>query len=183
MRRRFSRGVRRSNANLTWARLLMTAPNSLSPNSKELVLSIANPVGGLETTIVRTRGVFGIMPGDEDLLPNPANSAQGAFGIGVFATEAWAVGTTAVPGPYSDPEWDGWMLWQPWILNRGRITPASGDNDVYVPPFQRELDVKSMRKLDPGYTLGLVIESSASSVLSPEYWFGMSFLTKLRGTR
>ena len=102
-------------------------------------------------TAIRNRGSISVRPNstgaDLDIV--------GAFGMCVVTQDALAVGITAIPGPFTDSQFDGWMVWQPFSL-RVDFSDATGtrlfDRDY-------EIDSKAMRKVPSGYALVQVAES------------------------
>ena len=109
------------------------------------------------TTIVRTRGNFSIIPSTfgADL------SIIGAFGIGIVSDQAFAAGAASIPGPWTDPDWGGWFVWQPFAYRYEFTT----DVDRLVLGVQGagagEIDSKAMRKVAPNETLVVMVESEA----------------------
>ena len=59
------------------------------------------------STVARTRGEVSVMPSSfaADL------SVDGAFGACIVSSDAFGIGATALPGPFSDAGWDGWYMW------------------------------------------------------------------------
>ena len=109
------------------------------------------------TTIVRTRGVVSVRPSayaaDAELV--------GAIGFGVVSDQAFAAGAASVPGPWTDPDWDGWFVWIPYSFNfefidaTGTLLPGT----VQIP-----LDSKAMRKVNFNETVVVVVESQAAAI-------------------
>ena len=66
-----------------------------------------------------------------------------ALGIGIVSADAFAVGSTAMPGPITDPGWD-WM----YVNYFGAITGAT-TTEVFEGNAFRNLvvDTKAMRKI------------------------------------
>ena len=66
------------------------------------------------------------------------------FGIGIVSAEAFAAGITAIPQPFADIEWPGWMFHY-----SGSILTTNGalaDGDPTDNPLRIPIDVKAMRK-------------------------------------
>ena len=82
------------------------------------------------TTIVRVRGLLsvGVQAFTADI------EFQGAFGIGLVSDQAFAAGAASIPGPWTDPDWSGWLVWMAWdgrfefITGAGVVAP--GQNKV-----------------------------------------------------
>jgi len=106
-------------------------------------------------TIVRTRGQISVKPGsfgaDLDVL--------GAFGIGLVSGEAFAAGVASIPEPFSDADWGGWMVIQPFAFHFESITQAG----VLLGSFEFEIDSKGMRKVEPNSVMVAVAESVVGS--------------------
>jgi len=114
-------------------------------------------------TIVRLRGFVAMY---QQVSSTAGTGFFGAHGIGLVSNEAVAVGATAVPGPLSEDDWDGW-LWHSYFDVRAITgTIADGVNSASV--VQRTvIDSKAMRKFDPAMTLiGVteVVESNAGTL-------------------
>ena len=135
----YSRGPRRSTA---WA---------IGPNSVQQTLSVSGStiwsngivlVNEPLVTVVRIRGYF-------RALLTAATAAGdgflGACGIGVVNENAFTVGgTTSVPTPITDADWDGWM-WHQFFDLRSNVAGV-GDGQPGV-SLGFDIDSKSMRKL------------------------------------
>ena len=105
-------------------------------------------------TLVRTRGAFMARVLS---VAAATDSMVGAIGLGIVSTDAFAVGATAVPGPFTDPEWDGWLWHQYYTLAGVTATAADGSNAVgFVRRF--EIDSKAMRKINGNEILMGVFE-------------------------
>ena len=110
-----------------------------------------------DATIVRTRGMYSVRP--------QAYSAQldiiGAFGMGIVSDESFAVGASAMPGPWSNPEWEGWFVWETFAF---RYEETSGVLDNSFPAsYQMPFDSKAMRKIGSGQTMVVIAQSEASA--------------------
>jgi len=112
-------------------------------------------------TVIRNRGVISI------IVPNAAADVDvvGAFGIGIVTQTAFTQGVASVPGPFSDSDWDGWMLLVP-ISHRIDVTSDVGRALMGV---ERVVDSKAMRKMEANEILVAVCESQANgfSVSAP----------------
>ena len=96
-------------------------------------------------TIVRIRGQLLLTL---NLATAALDGMIGAIGIGIVNQQAFTIGSTAVPGPFSEPDWDGWM-WHHYIHTRAIAAQAAGA-DIAInsqSSVQRlEIDTKAMRK-------------------------------------
>ena len=102
-------------------------------------------------TIVRSRGMISL----RFAAHNADVSVVGAFGIGLVSAEALAVGITAVPEPFTDSDWGGWMTWQPFA-RRLEFSDATG---LYSEDWEYVIDSKAMRKVEPNSAMVFVAES------------------------
>ena len=107
------------------------------------------------TTIVRTRGVMDMRPqgfsADIEVI--------GALGIGLVSDQAFAAGIASIPGPFTDPDWDGWFMWEAFSY-RFELTTDVGRMII---PYLMTLDSKAMRKVGQNQTLVVMVESQAAA--------------------
>ena len=115
---------------------------------------------GSAGTIIRTRGLLSIRPTTE----GTSVSIDGAFGIAVVSDVARATGITAIPGPFTDDDWSGWLVHQ-YFTQRYSVNTEVGEDLL---DRQYEIDSKAMRKVAGDEAIVLVGESrqGAVSVLS-----------------
>ena len=107
-------------------------------------------------TIVRVRGVLSV-----ELSASSADQeAVGAFGIGIFNDSAVAAGVGSLLSPWTELDWDGWLVWQAWAFTFESITQAG------VLMFSKEfmIDSKAMRKVQPQETVCVIAESEIGAV-------------------
>ncbi len=83
------------------------------------------------------------------------NTVVGAFGIGLVSQEAFIAGVTAVPEPFTDSDWGGWMVMVPFAYNIDFGSATS----LYINSLQIEVDSKAMRKVEPNSVMVVVAES------------------------
>ena len=153
-RGRYFRGRNDSNRRKTeWSQFLQSpAFVSIASTASVLLssLSFENP-----GTIVRTRGMISIRPGttgaDLDFV--------GAYGCGIVSAEALAIGATAIPSPFSDADWGGWMVLQPFA---GRWEQAT-DIGRQIASWEYEIDSKAMRKVEPNSAMVFMVESGVGA--------------------
>jgi len=83
-----------------------------------------------------------------------------AFGLGIFNADAFAVGITALPGPFSDVGW-------PWVYHKivlfGPAVSATESEVAIGQNLWVDVDSKAMRKQRENETLGWVAEGSILS--------------------
>jgi len=117
-------------------------PVLFSASSSSILGLGVTPVGQ-PLTIVRLHGYL------ELLLATADSSLSGynwAFGIGVVSADAFGVGVTAVPKPFDDMDWNGWMVHKQGALH----TPIAGVADAGFGTSIQSIEIgsKSMRKLN-----------------------------------
>ena len=106
-----------------------------------------------KATIVRNRGQFSVRPA----VSNADASIVGAVGLGIVSAEALAAGAASIPGPFSQAEWDGWMVWQPLQLVFEFITDAG----ILMLSKETVIDSKAMRKVGANEVAVFMVESQA----------------------
>jgi len=82
------------------------------------------------------------------------DAAAIAIGIGVVSTDAAALGATAVPDPAGSAVYP-WLFWAEFVLAAIVATPEQTGRQGY---YERDFDVRSMRKLKPRESLIVVVE-------------------------
>jgi len=145
-----SRGVRRQTA---WSGLPDQAFIAVAAAGATLLSAITFEAPG---TIVRSRGQLSVRPTST----TADGEFVGAFGVGLVSREAFDVGITAIPHPYRDADWGGWMVWQPWALRFDSITQAG----VLLSSWSFNIDSKAMRKVEPNSAMVFVAESQGGAV-------------------
>ncbi len=144
-RRRF---VNRGPSRTDWSRFVSIA-TTVAPATKILLgtLALSNP--GISETARRTRGVVSV-----SFDQTVANENQvGAFGMIIVNDLAVSVGASAIPGPFTDNDDDGWFVYQQ-INQRGSANINAG-----VTSHLYEFDSKAMRKASEGFAVALMIEN------------------------
>ena len=111
------------------------------------------------TTIVRTRGLFTVQP---DSFAADV-SISGAIGFGLVSDQAFAAGVASIPGPFIDPDWGGWFMWQPFSY-RFEVTTDVGRLNFGADLVDGRIDSKAMRKVAQNETLVVVVESQAAAI-------------------
>ena len=121
-------------------------------------------------TITRIRGMISVKSDQAAANENYV----GALGVCVVTDQAVAVGVGSVPTPYSDQDFDGWMLHQYFA---GGVNFASGIG-LWLPYERFEFDSKAQRKFAFGQTMCFVVEngSAASGI---EYFLNFAVLFKV----
>ena len=109
---------------------------------------VAPTVDGL--TIVRVRGMIEVT---SQVLTAIGDGVNFAFGIGVVTAAAFAIGVTAVPTPFTEASWEGW-LWHQFVGVHGSPTIRTISNPINI-----EIDSKAMRKIGSDEVLMLAMEA------------------------
>jgi len=147
------RGHRGGGHRLTeWSSLLDAGFTSVAATGATLISSVGFEDPG---TIIRSRGSITVLPATFAADSNPV----GAFGVGLVTAEALAIGITALPHPYRDADWGGWMVWQPFAFKWefGDATGFSRGDWTY------DIDSKAMRKVSPSTAMVFVAESQSGA--------------------
>ena len=129
---------------------------TVATGTKVLLASTGGFGLGSAGTMVRTRGLLSIRPTSEAV----SVSIDGAFGIAVVSATALATGITAIPGPFDDSDWSGWMVHQ-FFAQRFSLASDIG-RDILSVNF--EIDSKAMRKVAGDEAIVLVGESRQGGV-------------------
>jgi len=99
-----------------------------------------------------------------------------AFGIRIVSPEAFAVGITAMPTPFTDIGDDGWLYHNTWDVITTTATPVSGELHTH----RFEIDSKAMRKIpDEGYLTVGVMEGVEIGGVTVEWTGKTRILDKL----
>jgi len=124
----------------------------LSANQTTISGSLAFTV---PATILRFRGYVAAMfdesmqAGDQLIL---------TFGLGLFSTDAVALGATAMPEPANEPEFP-WIWWKEMRLDAFAAAAVS----TYGSTNQRyEVDSRAMRKVKPGESFAFVVQATGA---------------------
>ncbi len=124
----------------------VAAPGAAAFGSLAFVFPTGNGDGDIppESTLLRIRGTIKL---DQNVAEDGATANDGiethAFGIGVLESGAADLGAFPNPASPDGSAWDGWMFYR--SLN-APVVDAAGSG----------MDVKSMRKIQSGYSLVLV---------------------------
>jgi len=165
----------RSKRATTWT----VAPNAIdmafSTSSQQIWTNGVVLVTEDKATIVRVRGEMGFFLRSLTAL---GDGFRVACGLCLVTDQAFAIGSTAVPGPISELDWDGW-LWHRFFDIRGvTATIADGVNAGAV-QLRVPIDSKAMRKWDEGMTLIGVTEVVISGTAVLEQQGDARLLAKL----
>jgi len=171
-RRQLRRGSRTRPLGTGWARLVETTFTTV-PVSTKVLMAIGvldNP--GLTETVIRSRGTISVIT-DTPLAAAP-QVQLGAFGIVVVNDIAAALGVTAIPGPVTDQDDEGWFVWQPI----GQAIDATGSTAVTAHSVQYQFDSKAARRIETGFSMALMIENASAADVMLAH-LSISQLTKI----
>ena len=114
-------------------------------------------------TLVRLRGMFQIRLQTAD--------ASGAgftytLGIGIVTSDAFAIGVTAIPDPFDDADWGGWIWHQFGVIK----APSEVLDLNQIPAQTIEIDSKAMRKFSNNETMFAAVQVAevATATMSAE---------------
>ena len=131
-------------------------------------------------TIVRTRGEFLAFL---TAASGAAEGFQGALGIAKFTDQAVAIGPTALPGPLTDVDWDGWLYHRLLSVYSGDAIVAAGAANEAGQGGQSgvriEIDSKAMRKVNTNEFLVAVMEFTLEGTATLRTVGEVRFLVKL----
>ena len=149
-----------------------TAGTAISGTGQQILGSGVVLATSTQLTLIRLRGIF------HGFLKTGAADAgfQMAVGVGLVTNEAFAVGATAVPGPISEADWDGWMYHRFVDIHQATATFDGGEANSN---FDIEVDTKAMRKWSEGYTLLTVLETVENGTATGTVFFDSRLLVKL----
>ncbi len=149
---RTPRSSRRSNK--AWASHFDAAAVTVAAGTKALLggLSLSNP--NIDETVLRTVGSV-ITQTDA---PAVSEKQFGAFGLIRVSDAAAAVGITAIPGPVTDADDDGWFVYVP-LLSDNRVNTAVG----VVAGVRYDFDSKAKRVFEEGTQIAIVVENAHAS--------------------
>ena len=129
-----------------------------------------------ELTIVRIRGYLevGLRTADAALA-----GYNYVAGIGIVSGDAFSVGVTAVPKPFDDIDWPGWL----WIHMSGLHAPAgalaSSSADAQTTREVVVIDTKAMRKLGTNEVLFMIVQAAETGAATMDIRGGTRVLVKL----
>ena len=91
-------------------------------------------------TLLRLRGTYSAYLSAGGAL----GGFSGAFGVGIIDLQAFTVGSTAVPSPITEQDWDGWLFWEAFDL---KMPTSTLDTSSPTGILKMPVDTKAMRKL------------------------------------
>ena len=88
------------------------------------------------------------------------DQVQVGVGIGVFSTDAVALGATALPDPLGEPGYP-WLWWSDYrLFVVGSLSPVENQPLQSAQSREVEIDSKAMRILRPGQSIAMVVQYS-----------------------
>ena len=161
LRRRFQFSTR-SKRSTTWGLGVDAIQVAVSATGVTLWTNRVDLQGSLPVTLVRLRGYFQIQ-----LLSvgAGADGFLGAIGIGLMPTEALIAGATAVPGPLTDSDFDGWLYHHFFVVTE----PTAAVVGSQTSGFNVAMDSKAMRKWDESLSLFGATELTELGTASAEF--------------
>ena len=106
------------------------------------------------TTLIRIRGLF-VVRSDQGVA---LEEAMGVLSTAVVSQAALDAGAASIPRPVDDSEWDGWMMWRPFVAPSASSVTVTGHDQVSF-----EIDSKAMRKLGDLDAVVLMIENESGA--------------------
>ncbi len=122
-------------------------------------------------TIIRTRGFLGY--GSDQSAAT--EFMIGAYGVGIVTETARAAGVASVPGPLSNPLWDGWFVYGTFGSEVKFGTNVGVEPQWYS---RQEIDSKAMRKLDGDDEDVVLVVENDHATNAFDILFNLRFLAK-----
>ena len=107
-------------------------------------------------TLIRSRGTLSVHFDPTSI----ADVLKVGVGLGIYSSDAFGIGATAMPGPLSDADWD--WVWHKTLL-LGLAHSATEDGTNILNNLWIDADSKAMRKMKPNQTLGWMVEGEVTS--------------------
>ena len=102
---------------------------------------------------------------------------QMTFGIGIVTADAFVVGSTALPGPFEDSNWPGWLWLGGLDMRTGVGALAVGDPSIN--PARLEIESKAMRKFRLNEVLFMAVDTEESGTATVDIRGSTRVLLKL----
>jgi len=173
-RQRFQRSNVRRTPNRGWAGSVASVGTSIAANSRVLLSSFALDNDGIDETILRVVGSFGIASDQV-----AASELQlGAVGMCVVTDAAVAVGITALPDPVTDAGDDVWFFYKSFSFSFEVISAVGIRPDM---THMLEFDQKAKRIVHSGQSV-VIVASNAHATNGYNISFNSRILSMVRGT-
>ena len=145
--------VRRARANRHWAGSGAAADFISVPAASKVLLGSFVITSGSDETVLRTVGHIAIASDQA-----AGNELQlGSFGMILVSDTAIALGITAIPGPVTDIDDDGWFVYQSFGQEL-RFFSGVGVEANFATPYP--IDSKAKRRVENGRNVALVVENA-----------------------
>jgi len=108
-------------------------------------------VTSVPATLLRTMGSYVITPTSA---PAALDAVEITVAIGIASADAFAVGSTALPDPGTEPEYP-WIYWKDHTFF---FATTTADPNSAASSVRADFDVKSMRKLKPREAIFAVVQ-------------------------
>ena len=106
---------------------------------------------GTSATVLRMLGEYVVSPPAAVVADD---AALVIVAIGVFSADAFVLGATAMPDPHDEAGYP-WLYWASHPFHFGATT---ADPNSAAATLRHRFDVRSMRKMKPRETLGVVVQ-------------------------
>ena len=160
--------------NRAWAHADVNAFTAVAAASKVLLGGFTLSNTNIDETILRTVGRLAVSTdnpvGDEEQI--------GAFGMILVSDAAVAVGVTAIPGPITDGQDDGWFVYVP-IVQRYHHETSVGFDPQFATGY--DFDSKAKRVVEEGRQMAIMVEN-AHATHAFDIAFVLRLLSVVRGT-
>jgi len=144
-------GQTRSRRLVAWDRGPCTSQGTISTVTKLPWATGVTLSQESEATIVRIRGRARIHLRSAT---TAGDGMSGAVGIGIVTDQAAAIGVTAIPGPFTDADWSGW-IWHSYFQIYAVVSQVADADKARNANIDVTLDIdsKAMRKFTQNQTL------------------------------
>jgi len=124
-----------------------------------LIGSITLSNAGIGEVVRRTRGRWLVLSDTQAAY----EEGIAALGFIVVTDTALGVGATAIPGPVTDANDDGWFVWEPWLGLVGGCAVGGSPSTVAGNNNSNEFDSKAMRRVEEGFSVAVMIENASAA--------------------
>ncbi len=139
-------GPGRKVVNYGWSSL--SVDYTVVPSGSKVLLSFFFLDTAFEETIVRTRGIMSVASDQTAAVEDQ----RGALGFIRVTDRARVAGAASIPGPITDGDDDGWMVWVPFAQK-------SVVNVTAPPSMQYMIDSKAQRIVREGQEIAVMVEN------------------------
>jgi len=155
--------------NWSWAGQFggVTGSPVIVPAASKVLLGFFVLSTAFDETVTRIRGQLTIAS-DQGVA---AEEQVGAFGFVRVTDRARAAGVASIPGPVTDIDDDGWLLWQPFLQQTSVAEAVIGRN--------YQIDSKAQRIIREGEEVAIVVENAHDTFGLTIMW-GLRLLSRFR---